>query len=162
MAKPVALLAAATVAAVAMTACATDYVAVRNEVTVERPIDAVWARIGGWCAIADWLKLTCETVSGSGDVGSVRRLNGTTLEAMVGRTAHSYSYWQTAGNMAGFAYHGTLAAEPAGPTRTTLVYTLFYDQAAMPSDAVRASEHQRLQTRFAGALAAMKQLAETH
>lgn len=137
-----------------------DYVTIVERVTVDRPVEAVWARIGGYCAIADWLKVTCELASGTGEVGTVRRLNGTTLEPMVARTATSYAYWQSAGNMTPYSYHGSLAAEPAGKARTTLIYTLFYDQSPMPSDAVRASEHQRLETRFQGALADMKRLAE--
>lgn len=142
------------------TAQAADYVTIRNAVMVNRPVELVWARVGGWCTIAHWLKVGCELVSGSGEVGSVRRLNGVTLEAMVARTAHSYAYWQTAGNMAGFSYHGSLAAEPIDARHTRLVYTLFYDAALMPSDAVRLSERNRLGTRFVEPLNVMKQMAE--
>lgn len=139
---------------------ASDYVAIRNDVVVDRPIDRVWARVGGWCAIGEWLNAKCELVSGDGDLGSVRRLNGTTLETMVAQTAHSYAYWQTSGNMAAFAYHGSLSAEPMGTHRTRLVYTVLYDAALMPSDAVRASERARLGTRFVEPLNTMKKLAE--
>ena len=151
---------AAALLPVSVPAVAADYVTIRNQVTVDRPVDRVWGRIGGWCAIADWLKVSCEMPSGTGDVGSVRRLNGATSETMVAKAGHSYTYWQTVGTMAAYGYHGTLAADPAGAGRTTLTYTLVYDQAGMPSDAVRASEHDRLTTRFAGALEAMKQLVE--
>jgi hypothetical protein len=99
-------------------------------------------------------------VSGSGDIGSVRRLNGVTLETMVARTPHSYAYWQTAGNMAGYSYHGSLAAEPIDGRHTRLVYTLLYDAAQMPSDAIRVSEHARLNTRFVEPLNVMKKMAE--
>nr|WP_253201330.1 SRPBCC family protein [Sphingomonas quercus] len=134
---------------------------IRNEVVVQKSADATWKRIGDYCAISEWMKVSCDYASGNGDVGTVRRLmNGATWEAMVARTAHSYTYWQTQGNLAGAGYHGTLAAEPDGPGRTRLSYTLFYDQAAMPSDAVRASEHERLTKRFAGLLDVMKGLAE--
>lgn len=139
----------------------TDFVTFRNEVTVERPVDQVWQRVGGWCAIAEWLKVTCDVAAGSGDVGSVRKLNGVTQEAMVAKGEHSYTYWQTVGAMAGLGYHGTLAATAIGPRRTRLTYTIVYDQAAMPSDAVRASEHTRLATRFVGPLNVMKQLSES-
>lgn len=139
---------------------APDYVTIRNEVVVDRPVDAVWARVGGWCTIAHWLNVRCEMVAGSGDVGSVRRLNGTTLETMVARTAHSYAYWQTAGNMAGYSYHGSLDAEPVDGRRTRLIYTLLYDAAQMPSDAIRSSERARLNTRFVEPLMVMKKMAE--
>lgn len=155
------LVAIGLVAAAASGAEAADYVMIRNEVVVEKPVDAVWKRIGGYCAISEWMKVSCDYASGTGDVGTVRRLmNGATVEPMVARTAHSYTYWQTQGNMAIAGFHGTLAAEPDGPNRSRLSYTLFYDQAALASDAVRASEHDRLTKRFAGLLDVMKGLAE--
>jgi hypothetical protein len=146
-------------AAAPAAAAAPDYVTITNEVIVDRPAKAVWARIGGWCAIADWLKVKCETVSGNGAVGSVRKLNDVTLEAMVAMTPTSYTYWQSQGTMSAFSYHGTLMAQPDG-SKTRLTYVLFYDQAAMASDEVRASEHKRLDARFLGALQDMKRLAE--
>ncbi|WP_293976521.1 SRPBCC family protein [Sphingomonas sp.] len=139
---------------------AADYVTIVQTNIVDRPVDAVWAKIGGYCAIADWLKVTCELTSGTGEVGTVRRLNGTTVEPMVAKTATSYAYWQSAGTMTPYQYHGSLVAEPAGKGRTKLIYTLFYDASLMPSDAVRESEHKRLEGRFGGALAEMKRLAE--
>jgi hypothetical protein len=139
---------------------AADYVAIQKEVDVNRPAAEVWKRVGDYCAISEWLKVTCEYVVGSGDIGSVRRINGTNLEPMVAKTAYSYTYWQTAGNMARMSYHGTLAVEPDGPGKSRLIYTLFYDQAAMESDAKRASEHERLSIRFQGALNTMKALSE--
>ncbi|MFD1611169.1 SRPBCC family protein [Sphingomonas tabacisoli] len=144
----------------AQPAAAADYVVFRNDVVVDRPLDKTWARIGGYCAIADWLKVTCEQVSGSGDVGSVRKLNGSTMETMVACTAHSYTYWQTVGAMGATSYHGTLQADPVGKGKTRLTYTIFYDQSALASDAVRASERTRLATRFVQPLQEMKRLAE--
>lgn len=159
MAEPALLLLSAVLAGAAPSVSA-DFVTVRNSVVVERPIDQVWTRIGGWCAIADWLQVKCDASAGPADVGSIRTLNGVTVEVMVARTAHSYVYWQTKGNMAAYSYHGSLSAEPIGTGRTRLVYTLLYDQAGMPSGAVRASERQRLNGRFLGALETMKKLAE--
>ena len=142
-------------------AWAADYVTIQKVVEVSAPADAVWARVGGYCAIADWMKTSCEYVSGSGGVGTVRRiLNGTVQEAMVAQTARSYTYWQTQGSMAVAAYHGTLAAEPLGAGRTRLTYTLFYDQAAFPSEEVRKAQHDRLDGRFQGFLEVMKAMAE--
>ena len=104
---------------------------------------------------------SCAYVSGSGDVGTVRALNNATvLEPMVAKTARSYTYVQTKGNLAHTGYHGTLAAEPVGARRTRLTYILFYDQAALASDALRASEHARLEKRFLELLGKMKALAE--
>ena len=140
----------------------THFVTIRNEVVVDRPVDQVWKRIGDYCAIAEWMKVSCTYLSGNGDVGTVRQLmGGSTTEPMVAKTAHSYTYWQNKGNMAIASFHGTLAAEPDGPGRSRLSYTLFYDASALPSDAVRSSEHERLNKRFAELLGVMKSLAET-
>lgn len=155
-----ALLLLGALAAAPAAAAAPDYVAMTNTVVVDRPVAAVWARIGGWCAIADWLKVSCEVTSGNGEVGSVRRLNGTTLEAMVAKTPTSYTYWQTAGAMGTAAFHGTLAAAPEGQGKTRLSYTVFYDAALLASDAERAAQHKRLETRFVEPLNEMKWLAE--
>jgi hypothetical protein len=146
--------------AAAAPAAASDYVVIRKEILVDRSADAVWKRVGGYCAIAEWLKVKCEIVSGAGDVGTIRRLNDTTLEPMVASTAHSYTYGQTAGGMATFAYNGTLAVEPAGTGKSRIVYTLIYDAALMPSDDVRKAQFDRINPRFQGAIETMKALAE--
>lgn len=144
----------------AVPAMAADFVVIRETLDIDRPVDAAWQRVGGFCAIADWLKVSCDYALGSGDVGSVRRLvNGTIVEVMVARTPYSYTYLQTDGTMAATRYHGTLAAEAAG-SGTRLVYTLVYDQSVLASDTLRASEHARLEARFSGALASMKSLVE--
>ncbi len=79
---------------------------------------------------------------------------------MVASTAHSYTYGQTAGGMASFAYNGTLAVEPAGTGKSRIVYTLIYDAALMPSDEVRKAQFDRINPRFQGAIETMKALAE--
>jgi hypothetical protein len=149
-------------AGAAAPAAATDYIVIRKEILVDRPADAVWKRVGSFCAIAEWLKVKCEIVAGSGtgDVGTIRRLNDSTLEPMVARTDHSYTYSQIAGGMTGFAYNGTLAVEPAGATRSKITYTLIYDAALMPSDEARKAQFDRANPRFQGAIETMKALAE--
>jgi len=141
-------------------AAASDYVVIRREILVDRPADAVWQRIGGFCAIGEWLKVKCEIIAGKGGVGTVRQLNGTTVEPMVGSTPLSYTYWQTAGGMAAFAYHGTLAVEWVASKKSRIVYTLVYDAALMSSDDVRRAQYTRISSRFQGAIETMKALAE--
>jgi hypothetical protein len=141
-------------------AAASDYILVRKEIRVDRPADIVWQRVGSYCGIGDWLKLKCVLLSGTGDVGSVRQLNGEIEEPMVGRTERSYTYAQTRGAMAGFQYHGTLAVEPAGATAAKVIYTITYDAALMPSDAVRKEQYDRIGPRFQAAIEAVKALAE--
>jgi hypothetical protein len=154
------LMVAMVLACMGSVARAADYVVITREATVNRPAADVWKRVGGYCAIAEWLKVECKMTSGTGSVGSVRELNGATVEVMVAETPLSYTYWQTTGNMAPTKYHGTLAVESTGKGTSKLIYTLFYDASAMASDAVRASEHERLSTRFQGAIDTMKGLAE--
>lgn len=142
-------------------AVAATYVTIIKQVRVERGADVVWKRVGDFCAISVWMKTTCEYTSGTGDVGTVRRiLNGATVEPMVAQTAHSYTYWQSVGNMAATGFHGTLAVEPDGSGRSRLSYTLFYDESALPSDEVRAAQRERLNGRFQELLGVMKTMAE--
>jgi Polyketide cyclase / dehydrase and lipid transport len=145
----------------AAAASAADYVTVVKQVEVDRDADMVWTTVGDYCAIAVWMKTTCEYLSGTGEVGTVRRiLNGVT-EPMVAKTAYSYTYWQTVGTMAATGLHGTLAVAPAGSGRSRLSYTLFYDQSMLASDEVRAAQRQRLNARFQELLGVMKSMSET-
>ena len=159
---PTAAKIAATVAllAGASPAAAADYVVIRKEILVARPAEAVWRRIGDFCAIGEWMQRKCDYLSGSGDVGTIRVLDGATQEPMIARTGHSYTYGQIRGGMSGFAYNGTLAVEAAGPRRSTIVYTLIYDAALMPSDEARKAQFDRIGPRFQTAIETMKRLAE--
>ena len=141
-------------------ASASNYVVVRREILVERPADTVWQRIGSYCAISEWLKVKCTIIAGNGGVGTVRQLNGITLEPMVGSTPLSYTYDQTTGNMAALNYHGTLAVEPVGARRSRIVYTLVYDAGSISSEATRKAQFDRISARFQGAIETMKELAE--
>ena len=78
---------------------------------------------------------------------------------MTGKTPMSYSYWQSQGTMAPDLYNDGLAVEPNGDAKSTNNYTLFCNQNAIPAEK-RASEHERLTTRFQGALDTMKALGE--
>ena len=66
-------------------ALAADIEVIHSEETVQvAPADA-WARVGGFCNLADFLSLvvTCEVIAGDGGMGSVRRLelgNGEVVE----------------------------------------------------------------------------------
>jgi hypothetical protein len=139
---------------------AADYAVVRNEITVARPADAVWAKIGDYCAIGDWMKIKCAYESGSGDVGTARKLADAIVEVMVARTSHSYAYVQTVGNMAAMTYHGNLAVEPVDKKTSKIVYTLVYDQSGLPSDEARKTMTDRLAARFLQAVHTMKSIAE--
>src|SRR6185437_12092782 len=56
-------------------AFAADYATIKLDTTVNAPIDKVWAKVGGYCAIQDWLKrLAPCAMTGDGGLGSIRKL----------------------------------------------------------------------------------------
>lgn len=132
------------------------------EIDVNRPAAQVWARVGKYCDIAEWFRVTCAITSGAdGQLGAVRVLNGTTIEMLVGKTDLSYTYTQPVRTGVPFnAYHGTLEAKPLTPNTTRLVYSFFYDTSMLADDAARAAEQQNRRGRFMPALQNMKILAE--
>jgi hypothetical protein len=99
-------------------------------------------------------------VSGSGGVGSVRRLlDGVIEEPMIAKTAHSYTYGQTVGPNKDIDYHGTLAVEPTGPGTSRINYTLIYDQARVAEDK-RVSMRDGMAQRFQAIVNDIKTMAE--
>ncbi len=143
-------------------ASAADYAVIHLETTVDATPDATWARIGGYCAISEWLKRgqPCVMIAGTGGVGSIRKLGptGAIVEVMVAQTAHSYTYTQPASTI---LYHGTLAAEPLdGGTKTRLLYTLFYDQEPDGTPDAKDKDRATRTANFTTALANMKALVE--
>ena len=138
------------------------YVTLEMRTTVDRPAAAVWARIGKYCDIAEWLRLSCTLSSGrDGEIGAVRTLRNTTIEILVGRSEYSYTYTQPV--MEGRTYnlyHGTLEARPATAGTSTLIYTLVYDDSLLPDDAARLADRERRRGNFTAALQNMKTLAE--
>jgi hypothetical protein len=137
-----------------------EYTTIILEKMVDRTPDQTWAKIGPYCAIAQWLKVTCVITAGNGvSVGSNRLLNGNNNEIMIAATPYSYSYTQPSTTI---LYHGTLAVEPMDRGRKTkIVYTLFYDQAPLGTDQAKAENRAQRSKRFDEALDAMKAMAES-
>ena len=111
---------------------APEWTSILMDKVVDRTPDQTWAKIGPYCAIATWLKVTCVVTSGNQvSVGTNRRLNGKTDEIIVAATPYSYTYAQPVTDIqpeSPIFYHGTLAVEPLDRGRKTrIVYTLFYD-----------------------------------
>ncbi|HEY0265564.1 MAG TPA: SRPBCC family protein [Rhizomicrobium sp.] len=135
------------------------------EKVVDRTPDRTWAKIGGYCAIQQWLKLqSCVVTSGNGvALGTNRRLNGKTDEIIVAQTPWSYTYAQQPSDVqpaSPIFYHGTLAVEPLDRGRKTrIVYTLFYDVGALTPEQKGADIAARSK-RFGEGLDIMKQMAE--
>lgn len=141
-------------------ACATDYVVIKLHTDISAPADVAWERVGGFCDIEKWANLPCELTSGTGGVGSVRRLAGGAVEEpMIGATSHSYTYGQTVGDTKDFDYHGTLAIEPTGPASARVDYTLTYDEARVP-EKERTALRGLVSQRFTAAMQNIKAMAE--
>jgi hypothetical protein len=137
------------------------YVSIPMEIAVNKPAADVWKRVGKYCDIAEWLRITtgCTIIAGKdNEVGAVRSV---AAEVLVGKTELSYTYTQTVrANRPYNLYHGTLEARPVTATTSKLVYTLFFDNSMLPDDAARERDLQQKRTTFTGALENMKILAE--
>jgi hypothetical protein len=141
---------------------APNYVSIPMEIAVNKPAKEVWARIGKYCDIAEWLQIPngCQITSGKdGEVGAVRTVG---REILVGRTELSYTYTQPVYEGRPYnLYHGTLEARPVTARTSKIVYTLMYDNSLVPGDAAaKQAEMQRRRTTFERAMGNMKTLAE--
>lgn len=138
------------------------YVSIPMEITINKPVKEVWARIGKYCDISEWLQIAtgCTITSGKdGEVGAVRTVGA---EILVGKTEYSYTYTQPVreGRLYNL-YHGTLEARPIDANTTRMYYTLVYDNSLIPGDAAaKAADIERRRVAFTRALQNMKTLAE--
>jgi hypothetical protein len=150
---------AALLALIAMPAMASDFTSFTLSTTANASPEKTWAKIGGFCAIHDWLGTSC-VLTGNGDVGSIRVINdGKVTEMMVARTPFSYTYIQPT-NYANL-YHGTLAVEPDGAGKSKITYTFLYDAEPLGDADAKAKARQGRTDRFNTALAKMKAMAES-
>jgi len=139
-------------------ASAAEYATVNLSVSVDRPADAVWKKVGGYCDISAWLKMTCVMTSGNGELGSVRRLNDRIDEVLVSKSTYSYTYTQPTTTI---LYHGTLEVVPDGKNKSKILYSLIWDQAPLADAAAKTQDKERRTKLFTDALAEMKKLSET-
>lgn len=135
------------------------YVSIPLEITVNKPAAEVWARVGKYCDIGEWLQIPCTITAGKdSEFGAVRSVGG---EVLVGKTGMSYTYTQTVKEGRPYnLYHGTLEAVPVTATTSKLVYTLVFDNSMLADDAARQRDIQQKTTTFNRALQNMKTLAE--
>ncbi len=150
-------LGALTAALFAGTASAAEYTTLELHIDVDKPVDAVWQKVGGYCDISTWLKMTCALTAGKGELGSIRRLNDRIDEVMVAQTAHSYTYTQPTSTI---LYHGTLEVVANGAGKSRINYSLFWDQAPLADAAAKTKDRDTRTKAFTGALENMKKLAE--
>jgi hypothetical protein len=139
------------------------YISIPMSIDVNAPAAKVWARVGKYCDVGEWLANTgvntCRITSGNdGEFGAIRTV---AEEVLVGKTEYSYTYAQAPRVGVTFnLYHGTLEAEPVTATTSRLNYTLFFDNSMLADDAARAADIASRHARFTQALANMKILAE--
>ena len=149
-------------AAVTTQAAEPEYKTIKMEIDVAKPAKDVWAKVGGYCDIATWLKVDCMITSGDGGVGTVRVLaGGRVTEILVGKTDLSYGYTQPVKEGQFYnLYHGFMEAKPVTATTSKLVYTLIFDNSMMADDAARERDRAQRVATFTTALENMKILAE--
>jgi hypothetical protein len=137
------------------------YISIPMQLDVNKPAAAVWARVGKFCDIGEWLRIAtgCTVTSGKdGQFGAVRTVGG---EVLVGETPTSYTYTQTPKDGRPYnLYHGTLEIRPVTATTSRLYYTLFYDNSMLADDAARQRDIAQKTTAFTTGLQNMKILAE--
>jgi hypothetical protein len=160
------LTALATCGALAAAACALaaepEYKTIEMQIDVAKPAKDVWAKVGGYCDIATWLKVECAITSGNGGIGTVRVLaGGRVTEILVGKTDLSYGYTQPVREGQFYnLYHGFMEARPVSATTSKIIYTLVYDVSDKPDQAAKDADVAQLRARFEGALKTMKEIAE--
>ena len=140
-----------------------EYVRIEMEIDVDRPAEAVWAKVGGYCDISVWFNgLDCEITSGDGGLGTVRVLaGGRVTEILVAKTDLAYGYTQPAVEGRFYdLYHGFMESKPVTATTSKILYTLVYDISNLADQAAKDADIARRRGMFEGALATMKQLAE--
>lgn len=137
-----------------------DYHTLQLEITIDRPAEEVWKRVGKFCDIGEWMQFPCTITSGKdGEVGAVRNIG---REVLVGKTDLSYTYAQPiqGPNQPYNLYHGTMEAKPLTATTSKIVYTLMWDVSMHPDDAARERDIAQRRSMFENALNNMKILAE--
>ena len=146
----------------ATASAAPDYRTIRMEIEVSKAAPEVWAKVGGFCDISQWLDLDCKIVSGDGAIGTVRSLaNGRIVEIMVAKTDLAYGYTQPTKEGAFYnLYHGFMEARPVSRRSSKIIYTLFYDASDKPDEAAKQADMMQRRARFEAALKKMKQIAE--
>ncbi|MFC5865347.1 SRPBCC family protein [Acidicapsa dinghuensis] len=135
------------------------YASLPMSIEVNAPIEEVWARIGKYCDIGEWAFQSCDLLSGKeGEIEAVRTIGHSII---VGQTRYSYTYTQPL-RIGGLypMYHGTLEARSLGPNRTTIYYTLVWDDSVQPDEAARQKQINTYHLLFEKMLRNMKKLAE--
>lgn len=136
---------------------APEWVDIHMERPVDRPAALVWSRVGGYCQIELWFGTKCALTSGTGDVGTIRQLNGTLNELMVAKSPLSYGYSQPASPI---YVHGNMSVEVVDSGHSKIVYDVLYDAAPLKTPEAKQAEFNRRKTRFEAGIDKMVQLSD--
>ena len=160
--KTPSLLLAALLVPACVLAAEPDYATIHMEIDIAKPADQVWAKVGKYCDISEWLSVDCKITSGDGGVGTVRVLAGGRVnEILVAKTDLSYGYTQPVREGQFYnLYHGFMEARPVTKTTSKLIYTLMLDESDKADKAAKEADLAQRRTRFEAALQKMKQIAE--
>ncbi len=139
-----------------------EYVTIKMDIDIAKPAAEVWAKVGDYCDIAEWLNVDCKITSGDGGVGTVRVLaGGRVTEILIAQTDLGYGYTQPAREGQFYnLYHGFMEAKPVTATTSKMLYTLVYDISDKPDQAAKDADIARRRTMFEGALQNIKKIAE--
>lgn len=161
MKKLMPLLAALTLSAGAV-AAEPEYATIRMEIDIAKPAAQVWAKVGKYCDISEWLSLECKITSGDGGMGTVRALaGGRVLEILVAQTELSYGYTQPVKEGTFYnLYHGFMEARAVTATSSKMIYTLMLDVSDKADKAAKDADLARRRASFEKALQKMKEIAE--
>jgi hypothetical protein len=141
-----------------------EYVSIEMEIDINKPAAEVWAKVGDYCDIAEWLNFPCAITSGDGGMGTVRSLaGGRILEILVAQTELSYGYTQPVVEGQFYnLYHGFMEARPVTATTSKMIYTLVYDVSNLADQAAKDADIARRRGSFENALRNMKMIAESN
>jgi hypothetical protein len=139
-----------------------EYKTVRMEIDIDRPAAEVWAKVGKYCDISEWLGLECKITSGDGGIGTVRSLaGGRVLEILIAKTDLSYGYTQPVKEGQFYnLYHGFMEAKPVSAKSSKMIYTLVLDVSDKPDQTAKDADLARRRASFEPALKKMKAIAE--
>jgi hypothetical protein len=160
--KTLSLLLGAMILTGAAFAAEPEYATIRMEVDVAKPATEVWAKVGKYCDISEWLNLDCKITSGDGGIGTVRVLaGGRVTEILVGKTDLSYGYTQPVREGQFYnLYHGFMEAKPVSAKASKIIYTLMLDVSDKADKAAKDADLAKRRTNFEAALQKMKSIAE--
>jgi hypothetical protein len=144
---------------------APEYVSIPMEITINKPVADVWAKVGGWCDISKWIaagrEVPCVVESSHSDIGSVRKIANVVTEVMTAKGQYSYGYTQphVEGKFYNL-YHGFMEAVAIDAKTTKFNYTLMLDVSDKPDQAAKDKDINGRRAQFEAALQNIKKLAE--